>query len=103
MRDPKGMLLTPQQRVPYARRLLAMAFALALVNNGWKLHSYPGEFYLEKDGERLQPFQLTLQLSDGVIWNEAWTEMCQKYGIENVELVPTTKTISATPPDPTLF
>jgi heat shock protein HtpX len=88
MRDPKGMLLTPQQRVPRARGLVATAFALALINNGWKLHSRPGEFYLEKNGEQLQPFQLTIQLSDGAIQHEGWTEMCSKHGIENIELAP---------------
>jgi heat shock protein HtpX len=88
MRDPTGMLLTPEQRVQNARNLVGTAFALALVNNGWILHSRPGEFYLEKDGRQLQPFLLMLQLSDGVIWGEAWTDMCKEYGIENIEFRP---------------
>jgi hypothetical protein len=88
MRDPKGMLLTPEQRIPRARGLMATAFALALVNNGWKLHSRPGEFYLEKNGQQLQPYQLTTQCSDGVFQHEAWTEMCSRHGIENIELKP---------------
>ena len=88
MRDPEGMLLTPEQRIPRARRLLASAFALALVKKGWKLHSLPGEFYLEKNGEQLQPFEVTLQLSDGKISTDAWTETCTRHGIANAELVP---------------
>jgi heat shock protein HtpX len=99
MRDPKGMLLTPQQRIPYARNLVATAFALALATNGWTIHSSPGEFYLEKNGEKLEPFQLIVQLSDGVIWNEAWTEMCQKYGIEDLQFVPTPRAANASTQD----
>jgi len=52
------MLLTSPQRIPHARHLVATAFALALVNDGWKLHSPPGKFYLENDGKQIQPFQL---------------------------------------------
>jgi heat shock protein HtpX len=89
VRDPKGMLLTPEQRIARARRLIATAFALALVGTGWKLHALPGEFHLDKNGERLHPFQLILQLSDGVIQNEAWREICSRCGIENIELMPT--------------
>ncbi len=47
MRDPKGMLLNPEQRVERARSLLSTAFGLALVNSGWKVHSSPGEFHLD--------------------------------------------------------
>ncbi|MBI3476564.1 MAG: M48 family metalloprotease [Acidobacteria bacterium] len=88
MRDPAGMLLTQEQRIQRARGLVSTAFALALVNHGWNLHSLPGEFYLEKDGHQLQPFQLTLQLSDGKIGNDAWQEMCAKDGIADIELMP---------------
>ena len=43
IRDPEGMLLTPEQRIERAPllRFLSTALALALVNNGWKLHSTP--------------------------------------------------------------
>lgn len=97
MRDPKGMLLTPEQRVARARSLLATAFALALVNNGWTLHSLPGVFYLDRNNEQLQPFKLIVQLSDGVIRSEAWTEMCTKHEIGSIELAPPTPVTTATP------
>ncbi len=98
MRDPKGMLLTPEQRVAGARRLVATAFALALVNNGWTLHSLPGVFHLERNGEQLQPFELIVQLSDGVIRNEAWIDICSRYEIGSIELTPPTP-VTTTPPN----
>jgi len=88
MRNPRGMLLNQQQMIPYARQLVATAFALALVNHGWALHSSPGEFYLEKNGKQIQPFQLLQQVFDGTLKNEAWTEKCREYEIGEMELVP---------------
>lgn len=86
IRDPKGMLLTPEQRIERARSLLAMAFALALVNNGWRLHSGPGEFHMDCGDERLNPFDVTTKLSDGAITKDAWTERCRELGIEGIRL-----------------
>jgi hypothetical protein len=84
IRDPKGMLLTPEQRVARARSLLGSAFGLALVNNGWTLHSRPGEFHLDRGDERLHPYKLILQLSDGAISKEAWAARCKELGIEGI-------------------
>jgi heat shock protein HtpX len=86
IRDPEGMLLTPEQRIARARSLLAMAFARALVNNGWAVHSRPGEFYLDRSGQRLQPFILISQLSDGAISKEVWASRCKELGIESIRL-----------------
>jgi len=86
IRDPKGMLLTPEQRIERARSLLAMGFAMALVGSGAKLYSSPGEFYFELGGERLNPFELINKLSDGTISKTAWGEKCRKLGIENLPL-----------------
>lgn len=55
IRDPQGILLTPQQRIERARSLLGTALALALINNGWQLHSRPGEFHLDRGNENLDP------------------------------------------------
>ena len=87
IRDPQGMLLTPGQRVEHARSLVSTAFALALVNTGWKLHASPGEFHLDRDDEQIVPYQLILQLSDGAISKEAWADQCAKWGNENVPIV----------------
>jgi heat shock protein HtpX len=86
LRDPEGMLLTPEQRKGRARYLLSTAFALALVHNGWKLHSRPGEFHLDRGDEQLDPYKLMTQLSDGAISKEAWLTRCQALGIEDLAL-----------------
>jgi len=87
IRDPKGMLLTPEQRVERARLLLGRALGLALVNHGWQLHARPGEFSLDWNGEQIDPFKLIQQLSDGSISKEAWAEKCRALGIEDLRLV----------------
>ncbi|HUM03885.1 MAG TPA: M48 family metallopeptidase [Terriglobales bacterium] len=86
VRDPEGMLLTPEQRVERARSLLGSAVGLALVLNGWKLNAGPGVFHLDKDGERLDPFKVTRQLCDGTLRNDEWTTRCQKLGIGDIPL-----------------
>src|SRR5215472_1051625 len=86
LRDPKGMLLTPEQRVQRARTLLGAALGLSLMKTGWKLHSRPGELYLINESERLDPFKLVLELSDGALSNENWVEQCRAFGIESAPL-----------------
>jgi Zn-dependent protease with chaperone function len=86
IRDPEGMLLTPEQRVKRARSLLGAALGLALANHGWRLHSAPGEFYLDRDGEQIDPFKLIGQLSDGTVSKQAWAEKCQKMGLDGIPL-----------------
>jgi heat shock protein HtpX len=86
IRDPKGMLLTPEQRIARARSLLGTAFGLALVNAGWELHVSPGEFFLGRDDRQIHPFQSILQLSDGVISKEAWAAKCTAWGITDLSL-----------------
>lgn len=39
IRDPKGMLLSREQRAERAAGLLGSAFSLALLANGWELHA----------------------------------------------------------------
>lgn len=86
MEDPKGLLLTPEQRIARGRALLSIAFALALVRTGWQVHTTPGEFHLSKGDERLEPHKLMLQLSDGALSIDAWTDKCHSLGISNIPL-----------------
>lgn len=79
--DPKGMLLRPE-RVD----LLAAALGLILVNNGWTLHSRPGECYLSRGDEQLDPPQVIRQLSGGAISKEAWAAKCREMGIADISL-----------------
>ena len=96
IRDPEGMLLTPEQRIERARSLLSTALAMTLVNNGWKLHARPGEFHLDFGDEQIDPYRLMLQLSDGVIPQDAWAMKCQGLGIENIPLNAAAKSARAT-------
>jgi heat shock protein HtpX len=93
--DPRGMLLTRQQRTDRARSFLGTAFALALVKNGWLLHASPGEFHLGRGEEKLDPHQLVSQLLEGGISREAWMQKCKTLGLENLPLVAAT----AIPPE----
>lgn len=86
IRDPKGMLLTPEQRNVRARQLLASAFGLALVNQGWILHARPGEFHLSKGDEQMAPHLVIKKISDGTISKEDWAARCRNLGIEDLPL-----------------
>jgi heat shock protein HtpX len=97
IRDPKGMLLSPEQRVARARSLLGTAFGLALVNNGWTLHSRPGEFYLNRGDDQIEPYKLILQLSDSAISKEAWAARCKELGIESIAFAATGRSDGAVP------
>jgi Zn-dependent protease with chaperone function len=94
IRDPEGMLLTPEQRIQRARSLLATALALALVQAGATVHSMPGEFHLTIGGEQLNPFTVMLQLSDGAISKEDWLDKCKSLGIEDIALAHATPEVS---------
>ncbi len=95
IRDPEGMLLTPEQRIERARSLLSVALGLCLVNHGWKLYTNPGELYLVSGNEQLNPLGMLLQLSDGDISKERWMEKCRELGIEGFLLVDGAQPIAA--------
>lgn len=86
IRDPKGMLLSPEQRLERARSLLAMALGTALIQRGWVLHSRPGELYIEREGQRINPFLLIHRLSDGQITAEEWSAKSRELGIDDKSL-----------------
>jgi heat shock protein HtpX len=86
IRDPEGMLLMPKQREYRARDLLAKAFALALAENGWTVHARPGNFYLCRGEERLNPFQVVHAIGAGQLAKQTWLERCQALGIDALPL-----------------
>jgi Zn-dependent protease with chaperone function len=88
IRDPKGMLLTREQRTRRAADLLAAALCLALLDSGWELHAQPGEFHLERGTEHLQPFRLVRDLAANKLTAEAWLGRIQALGIEDLSLDP---------------
>lgn len=54
---------------------------------GWQVHADPGELYLTKGNEQLNPFEVVTKLSDGTLSPESWKQACQSYGIEHTLLV----------------
>jgi heat shock protein HtpX len=86
IRDPRGMLLTPQQRAQRAGQLLGMALGLALLERGWELEAQPGSFFLAKGTERMNPLALIEELAAGKTSPENWTKMCEEFGIADLEL-----------------
>lgn len=86
MRDPKGMLLAPEQRKQRAGRLLGVALGLALLEKGWQLEAQPGSFSLYRDGEKVDVFGMIQELADGKITPEAWRERCKELGIAGAPL-----------------
>jgi len=86
IRDPKGMLLTPEQRAGRVANLLGAAFGLALVDSGWELHAQPGQFHLQRGAVQLDPFLVVRDLARGTLTGEAWIERSKALGIEDLRL-----------------
>ena len=86
IRDPRGMLLTPQQRTQRAGQLLAMALGLALLEKGWTLDAQPGWFFLGKGADRINTFTLMDELVEGKVLPENWVKMCDELGITDLAL-----------------
>ena len=76
--DPKDMLLTPEQHTARARQLLAICLALRLVDSGWKVYSQPGELYLCRDNERMDPFLMVEELASKKMTVDVWAAKCQE-------------------------
>ncbi len=86
IRDPRGMLLTPQQRTQRAGQLLAMALGLALLEKGWKLEAQPGSFFLANGVDRINTFTLMDDLMKGKVSPENWVKMCDELGNADLAL-----------------
>src|SRR4029077_512919 len=85
IRDPRGMLLTPQQRTQRAGQLFGMALGLALLERGWELEAQPGSFFLGKGTDRINTFALMEELIDRETTAEGWAGMCKELGIAHLE------------------
>jgi heat shock protein HtpX len=88
IRDPKGMLLDPPQRTQRAGLLFGAALSLALVDQGWTLHSGPGVFHLQRGTEQLNPFLVVEQLMSGKLTAPDWMAQCSALGIGRLQLGP---------------
>ena len=88
IRDPKGMLLSHDQRTQRAAHLVGVGLALTLLSNGWELHSGPGVFHFQKGTEKFSPFAKTYELLQKKITREAWHAQCQELGMLQRPLFP---------------
>jgi hypothetical protein len=86
IRDPRGMLLTPQQRAQRAGQLVGMALGLALLEKGWELEAQPGSFFLHKGAKRINTSALMEELVEGKVAPENWVKMCDELGITDLAL-----------------
>jgi len=86
LRDPKGMLLTPEQRTQRAGKLVASALALTLLDKGWQLETQPGQFYFYRDSEKMNVFRLVDDLIAGKLSGDAWAGRCDELGIRGAPL-----------------
>jgi len=86
MPDPKGMLLTHEQRAARAATLLGTAFSLALIDNHWELHAQPGEHYLQRGDAIMRPAQILAGLQSGQLTADTWRAQCISAGIAGLQL-----------------
>jgi Zn-dependent protease with chaperone function len=84
--NPRGRLLSPQQRNQKAFQMLAMALGLALLRNGWRLNAQPASFFVYRGDERLEIFADLMNLQQGKTTAEAWTSLCEQWGVAGATL-----------------
>jgi Zn-dependent protease with chaperone function len=97
LRDPKGMLLTREQRVERCVTLLSNAFALALYDAGWRLCTEPGRFCLTHDGQRLVPAALVARLRAATLSPTEFHGIVNGAGIAGLSLAPPERSFPAPP------
>jgi len=86
--DPKGMLLTRDQRTRRAEQLLAMSFGLMLVDHGWEVHSQPGSLYFQRGNDQLDVFLTVRDIVSKKTTLDDWVAKCQELGISRLQISP---------------
>jgi heat shock protein HtpX len=84
--NPRGMLLSSEQRKARARQLLGGTLGLALAERGWTLEAQPGIFQLRRGQETFDPSRWLDTLARGELTPEAWSEKCSEWGIARAPL-----------------
>jgi Zn-dependent protease with chaperone function len=79
--DPPGTLPTREERLAKAANALGCVVAMAMMDHGWQLHLQPGEFYVERDGEKLETGTAVADLQSGKLTAAAWADYCERQGI----------------------
>lgn len=82
----KGNLNKPQ-REGRALGVLSCAFALCLLENGWKFVAEPGNLVFENGATAIDPFQLTSAMRSGKFSAVEWSNFRAQHGIGDWPLV----------------
>ena len=88
IRDPRGMLLSHEQRTVRAAGLFAGALGLAMIRSGWELRVGPGLFRMTQGDREFNPFLAVNQLVTKKLSREAWSAQCQELGLSQLVLLP---------------
>jgi heat shock protein HtpX len=100
IRDPKGVLLSPDQRTARAAGLFAAALALAMIRSGWELQVGPGLFRMSRGDREFNPFLAVNQLMAKKLSRVAWTVLCQDLGLSQLVLLPSSSAEQNPAPSP---
>jgi len=100
IRDPKGILLSPDQRTARAAGLFAAALALAMIRSGWELQVEPGLFRMSRGHREFNPFLAIDELMTKKLTREAWTARCQELGLSQLVLFPSSSSEHKPEPSP---
>ena len=88
IKNPHGVRADLPQRVDIARVVAGCALCLALLRDGWRFYTLPGQMYCEKNEHRLEPFQIVVALDRRQITADQWKDFCTRTGIINLSLEP---------------
>jgi Zn-dependent protease with chaperone function len=100
IRDPKGTLLSREQRADRCTTLLWNAFALALLDAGWELRSEPGDFTFVRGEQRLAPRDLVTRLRAAGISPSCFQDLVERAGAAALPLAPAERSFAAPHPTP---
>jgi len=92
--DPKGVLLTPEQRKHRAGQLFAMALGLSLLEQGWELEDQPGSSYLHKGEKTVNVSEAVEELLRGRLNRDSWVALCRELGISELVFPPASISVS---------
>jgi heat shock protein HtpX len=85
--DPPGELPTREQRAERAFSLLQAALSVALDDQGWALHTGPGENFFSRGEEIVDPGAILREIREGAITQESWRERCNTLGLSGLRLL----------------
>lgn len=92
LKDPPGLLLTPEQRNGRAAGVVEAAIKLALLDHGWTLDAKPGTVNLTNGDLRVEPANDVMRLMTKQWTAEEWAKYCGQLGIGSWPLVKAAET-----------